>query len=60
MEDMEGEGPKKLRYKKGTRSSVGYARKPPIKATGQITTRNITTIKSRVNDQFFSTLPVPH
>lgn len=58
MEDMDEEGLPK--NEKDIRSSVGYARKPPAMTAGQITIRNITTIKSRANGQFFFTLPVRH
>ena len=58
MEDMEEE--KNVKKVEDIRSSVGYVRKPQIKTTGQITIRNITTIKSRVNGQLFFTLLVRH
>ena len=58
MEDMEEE--KNVKKVEDIRSSVGYVRKPQINTTGQITIRNITTIKSRVNGQLFFTLLVRH
>ena len=58
MEDMEGEGTSK--NENGIRFSVGYARKPSITTTGQITIKNITVIMSWVNGQFLFTLPVRH
>ena len=45
---------------KGRRSSKGYARKPSITTTGQITIRNITAIMSKVNSKSLFKLPLHH